>query len=53
MFLHFDDVIRVLSGDPIHDLPFSTVARTHAISEKPDTNSRYFQTEFGFRFGDD
>ena len=52
MFLYFDDVIRVLSGNPIHDLIFSTVARTHAISEKPDTNSRYFQTEFGFRFGD-
>lgn len=41
MFLYFDDVIRIRSGDPVHNSIFSTVARTHAISEKPDTSSRY------------
>jgi len=41
MFLYFDDAIHIRSGDPIHDIIFSTVARTHAISEKPDTGSRY------------
>ena len=40
-FLHFDDLIRIRSGDPIHDLIFPTVARTHAISEKPDMSSQY------------
>lgn len=41
MFLYFDDAIRIRSGEPIHDLISSLVARTHAISEKPDTSSRY------------
>ena len=59
MFLCFVDTIRIRSDGPIHVSNFSTVARTHAISEKPDpvfhfalapTNVYQHRRQQAFRF---